>query len=102
MAAKKKAAKKKAAAKPAAGGKKKDVKYDEKAIQTLDALEHIRLRTGMYIGRLGDGTNPVDGIYVMMKEVIDNSIDEFIMGEGKKIDITRDGVTLSLRADDWA
>ncbi|MGB0618904.1 MAG: DNA topoisomerase IV subunit B [Myxococcota bacterium] len=97
MAAKKKAAKKKAAAKPAAGGKKKDVKYDEKAIQTLDALEHIRLRTGMYIGRLGDGTNPVDGIYVMMKEVIDNSIDEFIMGEGKKIDITRDGKTVEVR-----
>ena len=84
------AAKKKAA-------KKKDVKYDEKAIQTLDALEHIRLRTGMYIGRLGDGTNPVDGIYVMMKEVIDNSIDEFIMGEGKKIDITRDGKTVEVR-----
>ena len=67
------------------------VAYDEKAIQTLDALEHIRLRTGMYIGRLGDGSNPVDGIYVMLKEVIDNSIDEFIMGVGKKIEIRRDG-----------
>jgi len=98
MAARKKAAKKKAAAKPnGSGGKKKDVKYDEKAIQTLDALEHIRLRTGMYIGRLGDGTNPVDGIYVMMKEVIDNSIDEFIMGEGKKIEITRDEKTVEVR-----
>lgn len=101
MAASKKAAKKKAAAKKPAsaggGGKKKDVAYDEKAIQTLDALEHIRLRTGMYIGRLGDGSNPVDGIYVMMKEVIDNSIDEFIMGEGKKIEITRDGQTVDVR-----
>ncbi|HSN56119.1 MAG TPA: hypothetical protein VLT32_15700 [Candidatus Sulfomarinibacteraceae bacterium] len=48
------------------------VAYDEKAIQTLDALEHIRLRTGMYIGRIGDGSNPADGIYVMLKEVIDN------------------------------
>ena len=97
MAAKKKAAKKKAAAKPNGSGGKKDVKYDEKAIQTLDALEHIRLRTGMYIGRLGDGTNPVDGIYVMMKEVIDNSIDEFIMGEGKKIEISRDDKTVEVR-----
>jgi topoisomerase IV subunit B len=63
--------------------------YDEKAIQTLDALEHIRLRTGMYIGRLGDGSNPSDGIYILLKEVIDNSVDEFIMGAGKAIEITR-------------
>jgi len=98
MPAKKSAAKKNAAKKKAAaGGKKKDVAYDEKAIQTLDALEHIRLRTGMYIGRLGDGTNPVDGIYVMIKEVIDNSIDEFIMGEGKKIDIALDDKTVEVR-----
>ncbi|HPG25333.1 MAG TPA: ATP-binding protein, partial [Myxococcota bacterium] len=73
------------------------VAYDEKAIQTLDALEHIRLRTGMYIGRLGDGSNPADGIYVMMKEVIDNSIDEFIMGVGKKIEITRTDETVEVR-----
>jgi topoisomerase-4 subunit B len=73
------------------------VAYDEKAIQTLDALEHIRLRTGMYIGRLGDGNHPLDGIYVMLKEVIDNSVDEFIMGEGKKIEISRDGATMSVR-----
>ncbi|HKK52380.1 MAG TPA: DNA topoisomerase IV subunit B [Myxococcota bacterium] len=66
-------------------------------MQTLDALEHIRLRTGMYIGRLGDGSTPVDGIYVMLKEVIDNSIDEFIMGVGKKIEIERDGATVSVR-----
>ena len=80
-----------------AKAKKGKVAYDEKAIQTLDALEHIRLRTGMYIGRLGDGSNPVDGIYVMLKEVIDNSIDEFIMGVGKKIEIRRDGETVEVR-----
>jgi topoisomerase-4 subunit B len=80
----------------ASSGKAK-VAYDEKAIQTLDALEHIRLRTGMYIGRLGDGSNPVDGIYVMLKEVVDNSVDEFIMGVGKKIEIKRDGATMEVR-----
>ncbi len=79
------------------GSGKKKVAYDEKAIQTLDALEHIRLRTGMYIGRLGDGSTPVDGIYVMLKEVVDNSVDEFIMGEGKKIEIRRDGQTIEVR-----
>ncbi|MDJ0766475.1 MAG: DNA topoisomerase IV subunit B [Myxococcota bacterium] len=73
------------------------IAYDEKAIQTLDALEHIRLRTGMYIGRIGDGSNPNDGIYVMLKEVIDNSVDEFIMGSGRKIDITREGPTVTVR-----
>jgi topoisomerase-4 subunit B len=62
-------------------------KYDESKIKTLSSLEHIRLRTGMYIGRLGDGSNPDDGIYVLLKEVVDNSIDEFIMGAGTKIDI---------------
>lgn len=71
--------------------------YDEKAVQTLDALEHIRKRTGMYIGRIGDGSNSVDGIYVMLKEVIDNSVDEFIMGYGKRIEIKRDGDTISVR-----
>ena len=76
---------------------KKTVKYDEKAIQTLDPLEHIRLRTGMYIGRLGDGSHPADGIYVLVKEVIDNSIDEFIMGEGKLIEIARDDKTITVR-----
>jgi topoisomerase IV subunit B len=65
-------------------------KYDESAVQTLDALTHIRLRTGMYIGRLGDGSHPDDGIYVLVKEVIDNSVDEFIMGEGNKIIIQVD------------
>ncbi|MBW2426698.1 MAG: type IIA DNA topoisomerase subunit B, partial [Deltaproteobacteria bacterium] len=91
-------AKSRASARASAGtAGKKTVAYDEKAIQTLDALEHIRLRTGMYIGRLGDGSNPADGIYVMLKEVVDNSIDEFIMGAGKKIEIRRDGSTVEIR-----
>ncbi len=62
-------------------------KYDESTVQSLDALSHIRLRPGMYIGRLGDGSHPDDGIYVMLKEVIDNSVDEFIMHHGTKIAI---------------
>jgi len=62
-------------------------KYDEQSIQTLDALHHIRLRTGMYIGRLGDGSSPEDGIYILVKEVIDNSVDEFIMGYGREITV---------------
>jgi topoisomerase-4 subunit B len=61
--------------------------YDEKSIKTLTALEHIRLRPGMYIGRLGNGTNPDDGIYVLIKETIDNAIDEFTMGFGKRVEI---------------
>ena len=73
------------------------VAYDEKAIQTLDALSHIRLRTGMYIGRIGDGTHPDDGIYVLLKEIVDNAIDEYIMGAGRRIEITRDGKTVSVR-----
>jgi len=59
--------------------------YNESTIQTLDALAHIRLRSGMYIGRLGDGSNPDDGIYIMAKEVLDNSVDEFIMNHGNEI-----------------
>lgn len=62
--------------------------YDESTIKTLDALQHIRLRSGMYIGRLGDGSHPDDGVYVMLKEVIDNCVDEFIMGNGEKISVT--------------
>ena len=66
--------------------------YDESKIKTLSSLEHIRLRTGMYIGRLGDGGNPDDGIYVLLKEVVDNEIDEFIMGNGKSVEISvKDG-----------
>ena len=62
-------------------------KYDEGSIKTLDWQEHIRKRPGMYIGKLGDGSASDDGIYVLLKEVMDNSIDEFMMGFGKKIDI---------------
>ena len=62
---------------------KKNV-YDESKIKTLSSLEHIRLRTGMYIGRIGDGSHYDDGCYILLKEVIDNAIDEFIMGAGKK------------------
>jgi len=71
--------------------------YDESTIKTLDALEHIRLRTGMYIGRIGDGSNPADGVYVMLKEVVDNSIDEFIMGHGRRIEISRDEDQIEVR-----
>lgn len=66
---------------------KKLSSYDDSQIKHLDALEHIRLRSGMYIGRLGDGSNQNDGIYVLLKEIIDNSIDEFIVGFGNRIDI---------------
>ncbi|SUB78542.1 DNA topoisomerase IV subunit B [Porphyromonas macacae] len=62
--------------------------YTESDIKTLEWDEHIRRRPGMYIGKLGDGSHPDDGIYVLLKEVIDNSIDEFVMGCGKRIDIT--------------
>jgi len=68
--------------------KEKTTIYDESKIKTLSSLEHIRLRTGMYIGRLGDGSNSDDGIYALLKEVVDNSIDEFIMGHGKRVTIT--------------
>ena len=63
------------------------VKYTEDEIRSLDWKEHIRLRPGMYIGKLGDGTSADDGIYVLVKEIVDNSIDEHVMGNGKKIDI---------------
>lgn len=71
--------------------------YSEKAIRTLDWKEHIRRRPGMYIGKLGDGTSADDGIYVLLKEVIDNSIDEFMMGFGKKIEINVSDEVLSVR-----
>ena len=61
--------------------------YTEDNIRSLDWKEHIRLRPGMYIGKLGDGTQPDDGIYILLKEVLDNSIDEFVMGNGKIIDV---------------
>ncbi len=62
--------------------------YDENSIRSLDWKEHIRLRPGMYIGKLGDGSAPDDGIYILLKEVLDNSIDEFVMGSGKTIEVT--------------
>jgi DNA gyrase/topoisomerase IV subunit B len=61
--------------------------YDESKVRTLSSLEHIRTRPGMYIGRLGNGSHPDDGVYVLLKEVIDNSVDEYIMGFGKRIDL---------------
>ena len=69
--------------------------YDEGTIQTLDWQEHIRRRPGMYIGKLGDGASADDGIYVLLKEVMDNSIDEFMMGFGKKIVVNVDHVITS-------
>lgn len=72
-------------------------KYTEESIQTLDWEEHIRRRPGMYIGKLGDGKSREDGIYILIKEVIDNSIDEFAMGFGKNIDIKLEGHTMSIR-----
>jgi topoisomerase IV subunit B len=71
--------------------------YTEANIRSLDWKEHIRLRPGMYIGKLGDGSAADDGIYVLLKEVIDNCIDEFVMGHGKRIEISLDGGTLSVR-----
>lgn len=62
--------------------------YDESKIKTLSSLDHIRKRPGMYIGRLGDGSNHDDGIYILLKEVVDNAIDEFIMGAGKRVNIS--------------
>ena len=63
------------------------VVYSEENIKTLEWRDHIRLRPGMYIGKLGEGSSQDDGIYVLLKEVMDNSIDEFMMGNGKKIDV---------------
>ena len=61
--------------------------YDESSIQHLEGLEHIRLRPGMYIGSLGDGSNENDGIYILLKEGIDNSVDEYSQGFGNRIDV---------------
>ena len=62
--------------------------YTEDNIRSLDWKEHIRMRPGMYIGKLGDGSSPDDGIYILLKEVLDNCIDEFVMGAGKTIEVT--------------
>ena len=71
--------------------------YNEESIRSLDWKEHIRLRPGMYIGKLGDGSSPDDGIYVLMKEVIDNCIDEHTMGFGKHVDVNIKDKTISVR-----
>src|SRR5204862_2032519 len=71
--------------------------YNEESIKSLDCKEHIRLRPGMYIGKLGDGSSPDDGIYVLVKEVIDNCIDEFAMGHGKTVEITVEGKQVTIR-----
>lgn len=73
------------------------VTYDEDSIRSLDWKEHIRLRPGMYIGKLGDGSAADDGIYVLIKEVIDNCIDEYTMGHGKQVELTIEGKTVSVR-----
>jgi len=72
-------------------------KYNEESIRSLDWKEHIRLRPGMYIGKLGDGSSHDDGIYVLIKEIIDNSIDEFTMGNGRNIEVTIKEHTVSIR-----
>ena len=77
---------------------KPTVEYTDENIRHLDDMEHIRVRSGMYIGRLGDGQQSDDGIYVLLKEVMDNSIDEFKMGAGKKIEVTiEDDLRVSIR-----
>jgi len=73
------------------------VQYTEDSIKTLDWQEHIRKRPGMYIGKLGDGSQSDDGIYVLLKEVIDNSIDEFMMGNGRKIEVKVSDEQVSIR-----
>ncbi|WP_299100194.1 DNA topoisomerase IV subunit B [uncultured Winogradskyella sp.] len=71
--------------------------YTEDNIRSLDWKEHIRMRPGMYIGKLGDGSSPDDGIYILLKEVLDNSIDEFVMGAGKTIEISIQGERVIVR-----
>jgi len=76
---------------------KKIAEYTEDSIQSLDWKQHIRLRPGMYIGKLGDGSSPDDGIYVLIKEVIDNCIDEYTMGYGKAVDLTIENRVVTVR-----
>ncbi|MBP7396115.1 MAG: type IIA DNA topoisomerase subunit B [Flavobacterium sp.] len=71
--------------------------YNEDNIRSLDWKEHIRMRPGMYIGKLGDGSSPDDGIYILLKEVLDNCIDEFVMGAGKSIEVTIKDKTVAVR-----
>lgn len=74
-----------------------EVQYNNDSIRTLEWNKHIRQRSGMYIGRLGNGNNPDDGIYILLKEIVDNSIDEFAMGHGKQIQITIEDNTVTVR-----
>jgi topoisomerase IV subunit B len=71
--------------------------YDESKVKTLSSLEHIRLRTGMYIGRIGNGSHPDDGCYILLKEVLDNAVDEYIMGFGKEVQIYIEGNRVAVR-----
>ena len=71
--------------------------YDEDKIKSLSSLEHIRKRTGMYIGRVGDGADYDDGIYVLLKEIVDNAVDEYIMGFGERVAITQEGSRITVR-----
>src|SRR5512136_1202278 len=71
--------------------------YDEDKIKSLSSLEHIRKRTGMYIGRVGDGTDYDDGIYILLKEIVDNAIDEYIMGYGSRIAVSLNGSQVTVR-----
>ena len=75
----------------------KETKYTEDNIRSLDWKEHIRMRPGMYIGKLGDGSSPDDGIYILVKEVLDNSIDEYVMGAGKTIEVSVQGTKVIVR-----
>lgn len=72
-------------------------KYTEEDIRSLDWKEHIRMRPGMYIGKLGDGSSPDDGIYILIKEILDNSVDEYVMGAGKTIEVSVKGNTVTVR-----
>src|SRR3989304_3179351 len=76
---------------------KMSVGYSEEHIKTLEWREHIRLRPGMYIGKLGDGSSQDDGVYVLLKEVMDNAVDEYMMGNGKKIDVSITGREVRVR-----
>jgi len=78
------------------GDEKKHV-YDESKIKTLSSIEHIRLRTGMYIGRIGNGSHHDDGCYILLKEVVDNAIDEYIMGHGKQVEVSIEGNNVVVR-----
>ena len=75
----------------------KETQYNEDNIRSLDWKEHIRMRPGMYIGKLGDGSSADDGIYILVKEVLDNCIDEFVMGAGKTIEISIQGDRVIVR-----